>query len=63
MENEDKIVAGLKLLHEDFEKLTASIEKQRESARSLVVRQSRLNIGVYLTVVGALVLWLAYHYH
>jgi hypothetical protein len=63
MEREDKIVAGLQRLHEDLEKLTASIEKQREFAAALTKRQSLLGLGVYLAVVGAFAIWIYWTYY
>jgi len=63
MENEDRIAAGLRQLHEDLEKLTAAVEKNYTSSLAHANRWWRRNIGVYLAVVAAFVLWSLLTYH
>jgi hypothetical protein len=63
MENEDRIAAGLQQLHEDLEKLRAAVEKNYAGAIDSTTRMWRRNIGVYLAVVAAFVLWSLLTYH
>jgi hypothetical protein len=63
MENEDKIVAGFRQLHEDLEKLRGAVEKNYATAMDSTKRMWRRNLGVYLAIVAAFTLWSLLTYH